>query len=70
MAENQRPAPRFQNRLIEMGILTQSDVDRFEKEVSEQIEAAIEAVKKLPPRFGSGPMVNLAVGMECNKSKF
>ena len=55
------PLPRLQNRLIEMGILTQSDVDRFEKEVSEQIEAAIEAVKKLPPRFGSGPMVNLAV---------
>ena len=55
------PLPRYQNRLMEMGILTQADVNRLEKEVDAEIEAAIEAVRKLPLRFGSEPNVSLAI---------
>jgi TPP-dependent pyruvate/acetoin dehydrogenase alpha subunit len=55
------PLPRYQNQLMKMGLLTQADVDRMEKEVDVEIEAAIQTVKNLPSRSGSGPNVGLAV---------
>jgi len=55
------PLPRYQNQLMELGILTQADVDRIEKEVDAEIEDAIETIKNLPARQGSGPNVGLAI---------
>jgi hypothetical protein len=44
-----------------MGILTQADVDRIEREVDADIEAAIEAIQNLPERSASGPNLSLAI---------
>jgi len=64
-AENWRqtkdPLPRYQKQLLEMGLLTQVDVDRIAKEVDAEIEAAIKTVQNLPVRAGSGPILDLAV---------
>jgi hypothetical protein len=46
---------------MEMGILSQADVDRLEKEVDAEIEAAIQTVRDLPSRPDSGPFVGLAI---------
>jgi len=43
------PLPRYQKKLIELGVLEQADIDRLEEEVAAEIEAAVEAVKDLPP---------------------
>jgi pyruvate dehydrogenase E1 component alpha subunit len=55
------PLPRYQHLLMEMGILSQADVDRLEKEVDAEIEAAIQTVRDLPSRPDSGPFVGLAI---------
>ncbi len=55
------PLPRYQNQLIEMGVLTQADVERIEKEVEAEIEAAIETIQNLPSGPGGGPMTAMAV---------
>lgn len=56
------PLPRYQNQLIEMGVLTQADVDRIEEEVAEEIEAAIATIESLPKsERGPGPNVAMAV---------
>lgn len=64
-AENWRqtkdPLPRYQKQLMEMGLLSQSDVDRIEKEVDAEIEEATKSVQNLPARVGSGPILDLAV---------
>jgi pyruvate dehydrogenase E1 component alpha subunit len=44
------PLPRYQKQLMDMGILTDAYVERLEKEVAEEIKAAVEEVKALPPR--------------------
>ena len=43
------PLPRYQKQLMDLGMLTQADVDGLEEEVASEIEAAVEAVKALPP---------------------
>ena len=43
------PLPRYQNQLMEMGILTEAAVNRLEDEVKAEIDAAVEAVEDLPP---------------------
>ena len=43
------PLPRYQKRLMDLGVLTQADVDRLEAEVAAEVEAAVEAVSELPP---------------------
>jgi pyruvate dehydrogenase E1 component alpha subunit len=55
------PLPRYQNQLMEMGILTQADVDGLEREIAEEIEAAIATIQGLPSRGRSGPHVGLAI---------
>jgi len=55
------PIPRYQNQLMEMGVLTQKDVERIEKEVDAEIEAAIETIQNLPARPSSGPNESLAI---------
>ena len=56
------PLARYQKQLMEMGHLNQADVDRFEKEVAEEIDAAIATIEALPARkVQSGPNESLAV---------
>jgi len=43
------PLPRYQKQLTDLGMLTQTDVDRLEEEVAAEIEAALAAIKNLPP---------------------
>jgi len=43
------PLPRYQKQLIEMGLLTETEINKLEEEVAAEIEAAVEAVKDLPP---------------------
>jgi len=40
--EKKDPLPRYQKQLMEMGILTQADVDRMEGEISAEIQACFE----------------------------
>ena len=53
-AKTKDPLPRYQSQLMEMGTLTQEDVDRIEKEVAVEIEEAIKTIQDLPAR-GGGP---------------
>jgi len=55
------PLPRYQKQLLEMELLTQTDVDRLEEEVAEEIEAAIATIEGLPKGQASGPPVATAV---------
>jgi len=57
------PIPRYENQLMEMGILTQEDLDRIGKEVDAEIEEAIEEINNMPsgPRGPGGPPIHLAV---------
>ena len=43
------PLPRYQKELLELGVLEQADLDRLEEEVAAEIDAAVEAIKDLPP---------------------
>ncbi len=43
------PLPRYQKQLMDLGVLTQADVDKLEEEVAAEIEAAVETIKDLPP---------------------
>jgi len=43
------PLPRYQKQLTEMGLLTESGINKLEEEVAAEIDAAAEAVKDLPP---------------------
>ena len=45
------PLPRYQKQLMDLGVLTQADVDRLEEEVAVEIKAAVEAIKALPPSW-------------------
>jgi pyruvate dehydrogenase E1 component alpha subunit len=56
------PLPRYQKQLTDMGILTQSDVDQMEEEITIEIQEAIATIEDLPKRGGaSGPRENLAI---------
>jgi TPP-dependent pyruvate/acetoin dehydrogenase alpha subunit len=56
------PLPRYQNQLMEMGILSQSDVDQIEEEITIEIQEAIATIEDLPKGGGrSGPRESLAV---------
>ena len=55
------PLPRFQKQLLEMELLTETDVDRLTKEVAEEIESAIATINALPKELVSGPPVATAV---------
>jgi pyruvate dehydrogenase E1 component alpha subunit len=59
--DSKDPLPRYQNQLLEMGVLTQAGLDRMEEEVAGEIEAAIAVVEDVPKRRRSGPPVELAV---------
>jgi len=55
------PLTRYQKQLMEMGHLTQGDVDNLEKEVAEEIDAAIATIQSLPKGKGSGPNESIAI---------
>ena len=46
------PLARYQKELMDLGVLTEEDVDRLEVEVRAEIQAAFEEVDKLPVRTG------------------
>ncbi len=46
------PLGRYQKELMDLGVLTQKDVDRLEEEVKAEIQEAFEEVDKLPARSG------------------
>jgi pyruvate dehydrogenase E1 component alpha subunit len=46
------PLPRYQKKLIEMGILTEADVSKLEKEIRAEVEKAAKAALALsPPKY-------------------
>jgi pyruvate dehydrogenase E1 component alpha subunit len=51
------PLARYQKELMDLGVLTEEDVDRLEVEVKDEIQAAFDEVDKMPAR--SGPFPNL-----------
>ena len=46
------PLPSYTKQLMEMGILTEGDVERLEAEIGSEIEAAFKEVEELPARGG------------------
>ena len=44
------PLPRYQKRLMEMGVLTEEDVSKLEAEIKAELEEATEAALKIPTR--------------------
>ena len=46
------PLARYQKDLMDLGVLTEADVDRLEVEVKAEIEAVFEKVDKKPARTG------------------
>ncbi|MCP4750787.1 MAG: thiamine pyrophosphate-dependent dehydrogenase E1 component subunit alpha [Proteobacteria bacterium] len=60
--KTKEPLARYQKQLMDMGHLTQADVDRYEKEVVEEVNAAVAAIEALPaPPVQTGPNTRLAV---------
>jgi pyruvate dehydrogenase E1 component alpha subunit len=56
------PLPRYQKQLMEMGILTQPDVDQMEEEITIEIQEAIATIEDLPKKGRvSGPREELAI---------
>lgn len=57
------PIPRFQKQLFDMGILTQADADRLEKEIDDEVQSIIDTIQNMPQGTGSGsgPYVGLAI---------
>jgi pyruvate dehydrogenase E1 component alpha subunit len=56
------PLPLYQNQIMQMGILSEADVERTEAEVASEIDQAIETIDNLPKGSGrGGPNVALAV---------
>ena len=49
--EKYDPLPRYEKRLMELGVLTAADVERMEAEIAEEIKAAVEEVQDLPARM-------------------
>jgi len=47
------PLARYQKELMDLGVLTEEDVDRLEAEVKAEIQAAFDEVEKLPASGGS-----------------
>ena len=46
------PLARYQKELMDLGVLTQEDVDRLEAEVKDEIQAAFNEVDAIPARAG------------------
>jgi len=46
------PLARYQKELMDLGVLTEADVERLEKEVAAEIQAALDEVDKIPARTG------------------
>ena len=46
------PLARYQKELMDLGVLTEADVERFEAEVAAEIKAAFDEVDKIPARTG------------------
>jgi len=46
------PLARYQKDLMDLGVLTEADVERLEKEVAAEIKAAFDEVDKIPARTG------------------
>ena len=42
MIKKKDPLPRYQKQLMEMGILTQAEIDEMEKEIAAEIQACFE----------------------------
>lgn len=55
------PLPRYQKQLMDMGILAEADVNILEKEVAEEIKAAVEEAMALPPRMTPEEFMKTAI---------
>jgi len=42
------PVPRYQKELMEMGLLTESDISRLEETIKDEIEQATQAALEVP----------------------
>ena len=42
------PLPRYQKQLMELGVLSDEDVDRMEAEIAEELKATVEEVSNMP----------------------
>lgn len=55
------PLPRYQKTLMEMGVLTEADINKLETEVEAEIEAAFEEANSLPRPGGYEELKKTAV---------
>ncbi len=55
------PLPRYTKQLMEMGVLTEADINKLETEVEAEIEAAFEEANSLPRPGGYEALKKTAV---------
>jgi len=55
------PLARYQKELMDLGVLTEADVERLEKEVAAEIQAAFDKVEPLPQAGSIDDIINSAI---------